>query len=320
MKNNEYPLIHEFLLRLRRKNLDIDCLGGDEILKEKLSHPRLGYFSNFITDQKYLSSDIDIVFLSSSDLKYFTNLKSAHKSKIINSFKKSKIKVLLVEKENSVNTKKLEGILKEDIAVFIVNNNANDIVYSAINSLQDLLGKRETVSGVLVDVAEQGILIVGKSGIGKSECALELVNKNHRLVADDIVSVKRIGQHLIGTSASMSDNYLEIRGLGIIDIKDFFGLRAVAEEKEIDLVVNLVLFDKKKHFTRLGIDRETYRILGIDIPMYTIPISPGKNIGTIIEVIAKNEYAKEKGYNTPMKLTKDLIKKIKKEIKKNEEK
>jgi len=320
MKNNEYPLIHEFLLRLRRKNLDIDCLGGDEILKEKLSHPRLGYFSNFITDQKYLSSDIDIVFLSSSDLKYFTNLKSAHKSKIINSFKKSKIKVLLVEKENSVNTKKLEGILKEDIAVFIVNNNANDIVYSAINSLQDLLGKRETVSGVLVDVAEQGILIVGKSGIGKSECALELVNKNHRLVADDIVSVKRIGQHLIGTSASMSDNYLEIRGLGIIDIKDFFGLRAVAEEKEIDLVVNLVLFDKKKHFTRLGIDRETYRILGIDIPMYTIPISPGKNIGTIIEVITKNEYDKEKGYNTPMKLTKDLIKKIKKEIKKNEEK
>ncbi|TYB30420.1 MAG: HPr(Ser) kinase/phosphatase [Candidatus Mcinerneyibacterium aminivorans] len=319
MGKKKVPILHEFLLKLKNKKLDLDFVGDEKLLKESLSNPRLGFFSDFAMKFKKNKPSTDAVFLSSEDFKYFIELKSVKKDKIVKRFKKNDIKVLLIEKRNGYNKKELNIIRKEGIAIFLINNSSNDIVYSAINALDDLLGKRETVYGVLVDVAEQGILIIGKSGIGKSECALELVSKNHRLVADDIVEIKRIGSNLIGTSASMSDNYLEIRGLGIIDIKDFFGLRAVADEKKIDLVVNLVLFDKKKHFTRLGVDRETYRVLGIDIPMYTIPISPGKNIGTIIEVIAKNEYAKEKGYNTPMKLTKDLIKKIRKEIKRNEE-
>ncbi len=164
--------------------------------------------------------------------------------------------------------------------------------------LNELLAPTETIHGVLVDIYGVGTLLIGKSSIGKSETALELIQRNHRLVADDAVSIKRVSDRLIGSSPSIIRYFMEVRGIGIIDIRQMYGIGAVKLTKTIDMVVKLETWDEEKEYDRMGDVKEFYTILDVELPMYTIPVKPGRNLAAILEVAARNHRLKDLGYDT----------------------
>ena len=165
--------------------------------------------------------------------------------------------------------------------------------------LDEQLALRTRVHGVFVDVFGVGILLLGKSGIGKSECALELVQRGHRLVADDVVdcTLKTPG-HVYGSATELLKNHLEVRGLGVLNIRDLFGVAAVRDKKRVDLVVRLLSYDDDESWDRLGIDDEWYDILGARVPMRRLPVRPGKNTASTVEVAARNEILRSAGVHS----------------------
>ena len=176
--------------------------------------------------------------------------------------------------------------------------------------LSEIFAPRQTMHGVLVEVLGLGILILGDSGAGKSETALELIHNGHRLVADDVVDIHCVnGNMLMGVGANkIIGHHMEIRGLGIINITHMFGVRAIRDRKEIQLVVVLETWDSAKSYDRLGTDREVMEILGVSIPKLVIPVKPGRNIPIIIETAAMNERLKSMGYHAAKEFNKNILK------------
>jgi len=169
--------------------------------------------------------------------------------------------------------------------------------------------------GVLLDVNGSGVLIMGRSGVGKSEAALDLITRGHRLVTDDVVNIKLIAKKiLMGSGSDITKHKMEIRGLGIIDICAIFGIGSIRNRKRIELVIKLEHWDNGKEYERLGLEEKTHRILGVDIPMIIIPVRPGRNIATIIEIATKNHRLRRMGTFTAKQLDKDLINMSKKQI------
>jgi len=173
--------------------------------------------------------------------------------------------------------------------------------------LEDRLASREMVHGVLLDVLGLGVLLVGESGIGKSECALELVGRGHRLVADDAVEIRRRSETLIiGTCPELTRHHMEVRGLGLINIRDLFGVAATRTSKRIELVVQLDRWDEAREYDRLGLDENVHRLLGIGVPMVRMPVAPGRNLAILIEVAARNQILKARGINAARALASRL--------------
>ena len=170
---------------------------------------------------------------------------------------------------------------------------------SSLNAYLNVeLAPRITRHGVLVEVYGQGVLILGESGVGKSETAVELIKRGHRLVADDAVEIKKVSsKSLIGVSPDIIRHFIEIRGIGIVDVKNIFGMGAVKESEKIDMIIHLEAWEKGKQYDRLGLVDEYTNILGLDIPSLTIPVKPGRNLAVIFEVAAMNNRQKRMGYN-----------------------
>ena len=184
--------------------------------------------------------------------------------------------------------------------------------------LEDAFAPKTSIHGVLVEVFGVGILIIGKSGVGKSECALELIERGHRLVADDVVDIRSISDtFLIGSGAKLIRHHMEIRGLGIININHIFGVGAIRDKKHIQLVTSLEEWDAKKEYDRLGLEESVYTILGVEVPLLTIPVKPGRNIPILIETAAMNFRLHKLGYDTVNEFNKKLIKRIEEEKKDN---
>lgn len=173
--------------------------------------------------------------------------------------------------------------------------------------LNELLAPSETLHGVLMDLYGVGVMIMGQSGIGKSETALELIQQGHRLVADDAVLIRQINDRLVGTSPDIIRYFMEVRGIGIVDVRQMFGVGAVKRSKVIDLVVFLELWDDLKSYDRLGNTPETYEIMGMKMPKITIPVKPGRNTAVIMEIAARNYRLKTMGYNAVDELNKRLL-------------
>ena len=177
-----------------------------------------------------------------------------------------------------------------------------------IRYLNEQLAPRKTRHGVLCEIYGEGILIMGESGVGKSEAAIELVKRGHRLVADDAVEIKKISdQTLIGSSPEIIRHFVEVRGIGIIDVKEIFGMGAIKDEQQIDMVIHLEPWEKGKQYDRLGMVDEYTNIMGINVPSLTIPVKLGRNIAVIVEVAAMNNRQKKMGYNAAVELNNRLM-------------
>ena len=201
----------------------------------------------------------------------------------------------------------LTAAAARDIAVYQTNMVTTRFTFTAINYLNRCLAPRATRHGVLVDVYGIGVLITGESGVGKSETALELVKRGHRLVADDVVDICRVSDdRLTGECPEMVRHFMEIRGIGIIDIKAMYGVHAVAQKKSIDLVMHMEKWVDGKEYDRLGLNDEHISILGVKVPYQLMPVRPGRNLAIIIEVAARNLSLKRMGYSAAMELDRRL--------------
>ena len=176
----------------------------------------------------------------------------------------------------------------------------------AIGYLSEALAPRQTCHGVLLDVFGVGVLITGESGIGKSECALELIKRGHQLVADDVVDISRVGSKLVGESPEMVRDFMELRGIGIVDIKSIFGIGAVLRRKTINIVIHLEIWSPDKDYDRLGTREQTTEILGVSLPLIEMPVRSGRNLAIIMEIAARNWRLKSEGYNAVAELDRRL--------------
>jgi HPr kinase/phosphorylase len=204
-------------------------------------------------------------------------------------------------------------MLKEEtehagIPLLVTNHQSSTFISLVTKFLEERLLPTTNVHGVLMDVLGVGILIFGKSGIGKSECALDLVIRGHRLVADDVVFIKKkVPAALVGHGGVHIQHLMEIRGLGIINIKDMFGVSSIREKKIVDMVLELVEWDPAEEYDRLGLDDNVHTILGVDLPYTIIPVRPGRNLSSIIEVAARNFLLKGMGYHSAREFQEKLL-------------
>ncbi|HLO26172.1 MAG TPA: HPr(Ser) kinase/phosphatase, partial [Geobacteraceae bacterium] len=202
----------------------------------------------------------------------------------------------------------VEEAEKADIPLIVTSLQSSTFISLITKFLEERLLPTTHIHGVLVDVLGVGVLLIGKSGIGKSECALDLVIRGHRLVADDVVYIKKkMPAALVGQAGETIQYHMEIRGLGIINIKDLYGVSSIREKKIIDMVLELIDWDPVQEYDRLGIDDQVHTILGVDLPHLKIPVRPGRNLTSIIEVAARNFLLKGMGYHSAREFHEKLL-------------
>jgi len=199
------------------------------------------------------------------------------------------------------------------VPVFVTKKNTTNFTSSLIYLLNEALAPSLSIHGTFVDVYGVGVLLIGSSGVGKSECALELIERGHRFIADDVVIIKRVDESiLMGSGSPLLKHHMEIRGLGIINVRDIFGIRSVKDRKRVELVVNLEEWDANKLYDRLGLEEKVYRILDIDVSNIVVPVRPGRNIPIIVETAALNQRLKKLGIYTAQELDKNIKESLKK--------
>ena len=196
---------------------------------------------------------------------------------------------------------------KHNITVLRSKEATSTVVSAIIAYLKSVLAPSITRHGVLVEVYGEGLLLIGESGIGKSEAAVELLKRGHRLIADDAVEIRKVSSDsIVGAAPALIRNYVELRGIGIVNVAKLFGMGAVKAENQIDLVVNIVHWKAEEVYDRLGLEDQHMEILGVELPMNTIPIRPGRNLAVILEVAAMNNRQRKMGYNPAKEFTEQI--------------
>lgn len=207
---------------------------------------------------------------------------------------------------------------KYDVPLMRTPLSTSRFLAALIAFLNVQLAERVTMHGVLVEVYGEGVLLLGDSGVGKSETAIELVKRGHRLVADDAVEIKRVSDTtLVGSSPEIIRHFVELRGIGIVDVRRIFGMGSIKDTEKIDMIINLEIWQDKKQYDRLGLATEYNSILDINVPAITLPVKPGRNLAVVIEVAAMNNRQKRMGYNAAEALNNRLLNDMEEKINKN---
>ena len=262
-----------------------------------------GFFEHFDSDRVQVIGMVEHTYLKKLDAEFRRNV-----LKQIFSFK---IPCLVISRNLEVFPDIIEFAKEYEVPVFRTKDNTSEFMAECIRWLNVELAPRLTMHGVLVDIYGEGILITGDSGIGKSETALELIKRGHRLVADDAVEIKRVSHRtLVGTSPELIRYFIELRGIGILDVKQLYGAASVKQTQNIDLVVKLEMWDEDKEYDRLGLTEEYIDILGNKVLCNSIPIRPGRNVAIICEAAAINHRQKKMGYNAAQVLHDRIAKSI----------
>ena len=226
--------------------------------------------------------------------------------------------VVVITRDMEPPEEMMELVKKYNVPFMRTHLSTSRFVSAVIAYLNVQRAPRITMHGVLVEVYGEGILLLGDSGVGKSETAIELVKRGHRLVADDAVEIKRVSDStLVGTAPSIIRHFVELRGIGIIDIKEIFGMGAVKDTENINLIIHLEKWDQNKQYDRLGLVDEFTNIMGINVPSLTIPVKLGRNLAVIVEVAAMNNRQKRMGYNAAVELNKRLTTEMEKNLNEN---
>ena len=219
------------------------------------------------------------------------------------------IPVLIISRNIDVFPECMEAAQKCGVPILRTNEFTSTIMSAIIASLKVNLAPRITLHGVLIEIYGEGVLLLGDSGVGKSETAIELVKRGHRLIADDAVEIKRVSDKtLVGTAPEVIRHFIELRGIGIVDVRRIFGVGAIKMTEKVELVINLEPWEEGKQYDRLGLDGQTTSILDISVPSMTIPVKPGRNLAVIIEVAAMNERQKKMGFNAAKELQERMLK------------
>ena len=252
-----------------------------------------------------------ISLIGNAEHRYLSRLEADDRKKKIEDYINARPIAIVFTSELPIFDEMLECAKTVGVPIFRTKDKTSAFMASLISSLNTHLAPRITRHGVLVEVYGEGLLITGDSGVGKSETAIELVKRGHRLIADDAVEIKRVSaKTLVGSAPEIIKHYVELRGIGIVDVRRLFGMGAVKETEKIDLVINLELWVEGKMYDRLGLDEEKVDILGNQVPSITIPVHPGRNLAIILEIAAMNNRQKKMGYNTAEEFNRRLTEQL----------
>ena len=255
-----------------------------------------------------------IQIFGKTEMNYLNRMGAQERHLCMDRFLATKPKAVVVTSGLTFTEDDLALADKYDVPILSAEERTSEFMAALIAYLNIQLAPRITRHGVLVEVYGEGILLLGDSGVGKSETAIELVKRGHRLIADDAVEIKRVSaKTLVGQAPEIIRHYVELRGIGVVDVRRLFGMGAVKNSEKIDLIINLEPWVQGKMYDRLGIDEERTEILGINLPSITIPVRPGRNLSIIIEVAAMNNRQKKMGYNTAEEFNQRLMEQIESE-------
>ncbi len=277
------------------ENIDISC--------SRVNRPGLlfvGFYEHYEKERLQIIGKVENLFLADMDPKI--------RSERLERFFRSSPAGVIVTTSMDISDEMLAFAEKYRVPLMRTSKSTSDFMAALIAFLNFELGPRITRHGVLVEVYGEGILLLGDSGIGKSETAIELLKRGHRLIADDAVEIKRTSATtLVGRAPDIIRHYVELRGIGIVDVRRLFGMGSVKDSEGIDLVINLEPWEDDKMYDRLGLDEDTTEILGIKVPSIVIPVRPGRNLSVVVEVAAMNTRQKKMGYNTAAEFSKRLM-------------
>jgi HPr kinase/phosphorylase len=301
----------EDLFHAIQSKLQLELMAGKEGLNNVLRKPRIQKSSLALAGHTDHIDPSKIQILGETEITYLSTLSPEKREKRLERFTESQVPCFIVTKGQDVPEELIRISNLQKIPLLRSPKYSSRCIKRITSYLEEVLAHRVTRSGVLVDVYGVGILILGKSGIGKSECALDLIDRGHRLVTDDAVVIKKKDPDiLIGSSPDLTRRHMEIRGLGIINIKDLYGVSSIQEEKEINLVVELIEWSPSENIDRLGLDEKTYGILNVPKPYLRMPVRPGRNMALILEVAAKNHLLKTTGVASARRFEKKLLDEI----------
>ncbi|MBQ9412284.1 MAG: HPr(Ser) kinase/phosphatase [Oscillospiraceae bacterium] len=241
--------------------------------------------------------------LGKLELTYLDGQEPAVRKASIDRFMASGILFCIVAHGMEVPAEMLQAAERHNVSILTTEVSTSDFMALLILGLNHWLAPRTTIHGVLMEVYGEGVLLTGDSGVGKSETAMSMLSRGHRLVGDDAIDVKKIGvDTLVGSAPELIRHFMEIRGIGLVDAKHMFGIGAVKIEQTIDLVVHFEQWDDEKTYDRLGAEPQYTQILGVKLPIYEIPVRPGRNLGSLIELAAMNNRGRKMGYNAAKEL------------------
>ena len=285
------------LLDLKNYTTDID-LKARKIECSDINRPALqltGYFEHFEQSRVQVIGNVEYT--------YIQQLSDEEKHHRYSELMKFDIPCVIFCRDLKPGDILMEEAMKQNVPVLGTDRPTSEFVAELIYCLGEQLAPCISVHGVLVDVYGEGVMITGESGIGKSEAALELIRRGHRLVTDDVVEIRKINDHtLMGTSPDITRHFIELRGIGIIDVKTLYGVECVKEKQQIDLVIKLEDWKKEAEYDRLGLEEEYIEYLGNKVVCHSLPIRPGRNLAVICETAAVNHRQKKMGYNAAQEL------------------
>ena len=281
-----------------------DSAGDIEVTTSDVNRPGLqlsGYMEYFGTDRIQIIGKVEMTYLAS--------LSPQERRKRLDDYFRTGFPCLVIARDQDPFPEMVEASEKYSIPILKTKDITSRFMSGLIRYLNVMLAPRISQHGVLVEVYGEGVLILGESGVGKSETALELVKRGHRLIADDLVEIRRVSDTtLLGSAPENIRHLIEIRGIGIVDVKHLFGMGAVKMQESINLVINLELWKEGKMYDRLGLEDQFADILGISVPSLVIPVRPGRNLAIIVEVAAMNHRQKKMGYNAARFLSERFFK------------
>ncbi len=284
-------------LNLKNETPDID-MDGRILTTPEINRPALqltGYFDHFACERVQIVGYVEYTYLQSRTRE--------EKYPIYERFFSSNIPCVVYTSRTEPEEEAIELAHKYQVPLLSTEAHTSNFMAEVIRWLNVQLAPRISIHGVLVDVYGEGVLIMGESGIGKSEAALELIKRGHRLVTDDVVEIHKVSDDtLIGRSPEITKHFIELRGIGIVDVKTLFGVECVKETQQIDMVIKLEEWDKDKDYDRLGLTEEYTEFLGNKIVCHSLPIRPGRNLAIIVESAAVNHRQKKMGYNAAQEL------------------
>lgn len=296
-------IVSEFNLKWLVEPYDI---SGNIIVNNEVNRPSLqiaGYFDYFDNTRIQIVGKVELSYLSGMD--------SSHRRSALEALFRKNIPCVIVTHDMETPSEMIELAEAYNVPLFSSRVSTSRFMSALIAYLNVQLAPEMTTHGVLVEVYGEGVLLLGDSGVGKSETAIELVKRGHRLVADDAVEIRRVSDKaLVGSSPEIIRHFIELRGIGIIDVKRIFGIGSVKDSEKIDLVIKLEPWVQGKAYDRLGIETEYETILDISVPALTIPVKPGRNLAVIVEVAAMNNRQRRMGYNAAEALNNRLMKEM----------
>ena len=254
-----------------------------------------GYFEYFANER--------VQVIGPSEVHFLDTLTQDDKQKVVSNFFKNSFPCIVFSRDMKIDEVFIQNAQQKGVAIFSSSLSTSELISEVVENLKDMQAHTIQEHGVLMDIDGVGVMIKGSSGIGKSEIALELLRRGHRIVADDIVVIKRIGNMLDGSANPLVKNFMELRGVGLINVVRLYGASSIKLNQEIELVIELENWDQSKTYERLGSEPETEDILGIKLTKMTIPVSPGRNIAVVIETAANVYRLSQMGYNAMEELS-----------------